>query len=68
MTIIVVVIIIIVISRTIKKFEQSIYIYILYVLYIVIILLGHNINGSDVNTQQNEAYVFIRQFRMENSS
>ena len=40
-------------------------IYSLYVQYNVIILLGHNITDNDVNTQQNEAYDVIGQFKMK---
>ena len=58
----IVAIIIIFIITTIKRSQQSIYIYSLYVQYNVIILLGHNITDNDVNTQQNEAYDVIGQF------
>ena len=62
---IIVVIIIIIITTTIKRSQQSIYICSLYVQYNVIILLGHNITDNDINTQQNEAYDFIGQFKMK---
>ena len=58
----IVAIIIIFIITTIKRSQQSIYIYSLYVQYNVIILLGHNITDNDVNTQQNEPYDVIGQF------
>ena len=56
---------VIIIITTIKRSQQSIYIYSLYVQYNVIILLGHNITDNDVNTQQNEAYDVIGQFKMK---
>ena len=56
---------IIIITRTIKRSQQSIYIYSLYVQYNVNILLGHNITDNDVNIQQNEAYDVIGQFKMK---
>ena len=58
-----VIIIIIIIITTIKRSQQSIYS--LYVQYNVIILLGHNITDNDINTQQNEAYDVIGQFKMK---
>ena len=58
-------IIIIIIIRTIKRSQQSMHIYSLYIQYNVIILLGHNITDNDINPQQNEAYDVIGQFRME---
>ena len=48
-------------SRDLNK----VYIYSLYVQYNVIILLGHNITDNDVNTQKNEAYDIIGQFKMK---
>ena len=48
-------------SRDLNK----VYIYSLYVQYNVIILLGHNITDNDGNTQQNEAYDVIGQFKMK---
>ena len=59
------IIIIIIITKTIKRSQQSIYIYSLYVQYNVNILLGHNITNNDVNSQQNAAYDVIGQFRMD---
>ena len=59
------VIIIIIVTTTIKRSQQGIYIYSLYVQYNVIILLGHNITDNDINTQQNEAYDIIGQFKMK---
>ena len=58
-------ILIIIIITTIKRSQQSIYIYSVYIQYNVIILLGHNIADNDVNTQQNEAYDVIGQFKMK---
>ena len=57
------VIIVIIIITNIKRSQQSIYS--LYVQYNVIILLGHNITDNDINTQQNEAYDVIGQFKMK---
>ena len=37
----------------------------LYVQYNIIIILGHNITDNDINTQQNEAYDVIGQFKMK---
>ena len=56
---------IIIIITTIKRSQQSIYIYSLYIQYNVIILLGHNIIDNDVNTQQKKAYDVIGQFKMK---
>ena len=56
-------IIVIIIITAVKRSQQSIYS--LYVQYNVIILLGHNITDNDINTQQNEAYDVIGQFKME---
>ena len=61
---IIVIIIIIIIITAIKRSQQSIYIF-SYVQYNVIILLDHNITDNDINTQQNEAYDVIGQFKME---
>ena len=56
-------IIVIIIITAVKRSQQSIYS--LYVQYNVIILLGHNITDNVVNTQKNEAYDVIRQFKMK---
>ena len=57
------VIIIIIIITTIKRSQQSIYIHI-FSLCTVYFVLGHNTDVNDVNTQQNEAYNVIGQFRV----
>ena len=64
-TILAVVIITIIIA--IKRSQQSIYSPTYDILMYNIFVLGHNINVNDVNTQQNEAYDVIGQFRVNMS-
>ena len=66
MTIIVAVVIITIIIA-IKRSQQSIYSPIYDIFMYNIFVLGHNIDVNDVNTQQNEAYDVIGQFRVNMS-
>ena len=67
MTTILAVVIIIIIIIAIKRSQQSIYSPIYDILMYNIFVLGHNIDVNDVNTQQNEAYDVIGQFRVNMS-
>ena len=60
MVIIIIIIIIIATKRSQERIYRPTYDIFMYSIFV----LGHNINVNDVNTQQNEAYDVIGQFRV----